>query len=140
MSCELCEQVGGELLWRNAHLRVVIVADPDYPGFCRVIWSDHVKEMTDLSPSERNHFMDIVFAVESGLRSMLQPDKINLASLGNQTPHLHWHVIPRWSTDRHFPKPIWAQASRETSPHADAETKLEQLRQTLPRTLSNLTP
>jgi diadenosine tetraphosphate (Ap4A) HIT family hydrolase len=42
----------------------------------------------------------------------MRPDKINLASLGNMTPHLHWHVIPRHAGDRHFPRPIWAEPLR----------------------------
>jgi diadenosine tetraphosphate (Ap4A) HIT family hydrolase len=49
-----------------------------------------------------------VFCVEAALRPSLNPDKINLASLGNMTPHLHWHVIPRYANDATFPKPIWA--------------------------------
>lgn len=140
MPCELCEQTGGELLWRDEFLRVVLVADADYPGFCRVIWSQHAKEMTDLPPPHRSHLMSVVFGVESALRSLFQPDKINLASLGNQTPHLHWHVIPRWTTDRHFPSPIWAQPARAVSARMDATTKLEQLRETLAESLSNLHP
>ena len=43
MTCELCESAGGDLLWRDECLRVVRVRDPDYPGFCRVIWQTHVK-------------------------------------------------------------------------------------------------
>jgi diadenosine tetraphosphate (Ap4A) HIT family hydrolase len=56
--------------------------------------------------------MDVVFATERALRRIMQPDKINLASLGNVVPHLHWHVIPRWRDDSHFPAPIWAAATR----------------------------
>jgi diadenosine tetraphosphate (Ap4A) HIT family hydrolase len=41
---------------------------------------------------------------------------MNLASLGNMTPHLHWHVIPRWRDDRHFPGPIWGSPQRDTRP------------------------
>jgi diadenosine tetraphosphate (Ap4A) HIT family hydrolase len=37
---------------------------------------------------------------------------VNLASLGNITPHLHWHVIPRFADDPHFPNPIWAARIR----------------------------
>ena len=29
------------------------------------------------------------------------------------TPHLHWHVIPRWHDDRHFPEPVWGKVQRE---------------------------
>ena len=59
--------------------------------------------------------MDVVFAVETALREVAQPDKINLASLGNLVPHVHWHVIPRWAADRCFPDPIWAPARRAGS-------------------------
>ncbi len=101
--CELCDQVGGTLLWQDGRCRVVLVADADYPGFCRVIWGRHVKEMTDLSAADREHLMATVFAVEAAIREVLQPDKINLASLGNLTPHLHWHVIPRYHARQTFP-------------------------------------
>jgi diadenosine tetraphosphate (Ap4A) HIT family hydrolase len=57
--------------------------------------------------------MAVVFATERGRAARgLQPDKINLASLGNMVPHLHWHVVPRWRDDSHFPAPIWAAAKR----------------------------
>ena len=110
--CELCDQVGGTLLWQDDRCRVVLVGDADYPGFCRVIWRQHVKEMTDLSVADREHLMATVFAVEAAIREVLQPEKINLASLGNLTPHLHWHVIPRYLHDKHFPQPVWGAAQR----------------------------
>lgn len=114
--CELCNQPGGTVLWRSAQCRVVRVDDPAYPGFCRVIWASHVREMSDLRADERDALMRVVFGVESVLRSVFSPDKINLASLGNVVPHLHWHVIPRWHDDRHFPEPIWGRVQRETTP------------------------
>jgi diadenosine tetraphosphate (Ap4A) HIT family hydrolase len=76
--------------------------------------------------------MAIVFAVEQVLRELLQPEKINLASLGNQVPHLHWHVIPRFSDDAHFPDPIWAPRKREARPRAISPDVLaERLRERL---------
>jgi diadenosine tetraphosphate (Ap4A) HIT family hydrolase len=111
--CEFCDQSGGTVLWQDENCRAVLVADLDYPGFCRVIWKQHVKEMTDLSAAEREYFMVAVFAVEAAVREVMHPDKINLASLGNMTPHLHWHVIPRFKQDKHFPQPIWGVPQRE---------------------------
>ncbi|MBS4096474.1 MAG: HIT family protein [Sulfuricella sp.] len=116
MSCELCENDGGEVLWKNELCRLVLVNDPDYPGFCRVILQRHVAEMTDLGPMGRKHFMAVVLAAEQAVREVMRPDKINLASLGNVVPHLHWHVIPRFREDRHFPNPIWGQPLREANP------------------------
>jgi diadenosine tetraphosphate (Ap4A) HIT family hydrolase len=91
----------------------VLVDEPDYPGFCRVVWDAHVKEMTDLPAADRSHLMAAVFELEAVLRDLLDPDKINAASLGNLTPHLHWHVIPRWRDDPHFPGSIWGERLRE---------------------------
>ena len=112
MDCELCNRTGGELLWQDERCRVVHVMEPGYPGYCRVIWDAHVKEMTDLSEDDRTHMMEVVFAVESVIREQLEPAKVNLASLGNLVPHLHWHVIPRFGDDPHFPQPIWAVPQR----------------------------
>ena len=88
----------------------------DYPGFCRVVWREHVREISDLTNTERHHLMTVVFAVEAALRLLYRPLKINLASLGNVTPHLHWHVIPRFADDPHFPAPIWATEKRRPAP------------------------
>ena len=57
--------------------------------------------------------MNVVYAVEGLLRDSLQPDKINLASFGNVVPHLHWHVIPRFADDPHFPNAVSGQKVRE---------------------------
>jgi diadenosine tetraphosphate (Ap4A) HIT family hydrolase len=115
MNCELCTDAGGDLLWQDDFCRVVRVVDTagdSFPGFCRVVWHRHVSELSDLASSELHHVMDVVLATERALRRLVQPDKINLASLGNLVPHLHWHVIPRWKDDSHFPAPIWAAAQR----------------------------
>lgn len=112
-NCPLCQTDGGTLLWQGPHLRVIEVDDPDYPGFTRVVWTAHLPEMTSLSTHGRDLLMRAVYAVEQAQRDTLQPDKINLASLGNMVPHLHWHVIPRWREDRHFPNAVWAPANFE---------------------------
>ena len=116
MSCELCQTTSETVLWRNELCRVVLIEDADYPAFCRVIYNRHVKEMTDLNGGEQHALMNVVFAVESALREVMQPDKINLASLGNLTPHLHWHIIPRYALDKHFPNPIWGIPQRACIP------------------------
>ncbi|MDX9993994.1 MAG: HIT family protein [Rhodocyclaceae bacterium] len=114
-ACELCDTSGGDLLWQDGQCRVVQVAGAEgaaFPGFCRVIWQAHVQEMSDLAADERHHLIEVVHGVEAVVRELVRPDKINLASLGNVVPHLHWHVIPRWRDDSHFPAPIWAAAVR----------------------------
>ena len=132
--CELCKSVGGVLVWRDDFCRVVLVEDPDYPGSCRVVLEDHISEMSQLSPADRGRLMHVVFATETTLRGIMSPLKINLASLGNMVPHIHWHVIPRFSDDRHFPASIWAEPRRPRSNNAitpDLGTLAAQLRKTI---------
>lgn len=111
-NCPLCANDAGALLWRDAFCRVIWVDEPAYPGFCRIILNAHVREMTDLPVADRQRLMSVVFAVEAAVREVCRPDKINLASLGNMVPHLHWHVIPRWRDDRCFPDAIWVTPHR----------------------------
>jgi len=111
--CELCE-LSAPSAWRGDKFSVIVVDDANYPGFCRVIWHDHVREMSDLSRDDRLLVNDAVFLVEEAVRDVMQPLKVNVASLGNVVPHLHWHIIPRYADDAHFPAPVWAQAVRET--------------------------
>lgn len=119
--CVFCKSDGGEVIWRNDLCRVVLAVEPDYPGFLRVILNAHVKEMTDLAVSDRAEVMRVVFAAEAALRQVMRPDKINLATLGSRVPHVHWHVIPRFTDDPHFPNPVWSGKRRELTRVADPE-------------------
>ncbi|MDE2427793.1 MAG: HIT family protein [Burkholderiales bacterium] len=129
IQCELCHPQNEDLVFANAQWRVILVDDANYPGFCRVIWNDHVREMTDLDEVSRNELMQAVWNVEAVIRDVLQPHKINLASLGNMVAHLHWHLIPRYTDDRHFPQPIWAAAQ----PHTQVNERLAERRALLPQ-------
>jgi diadenosine tetraphosphate (Ap4A) HIT family hydrolase len=138
--CEFCNSAGGAVLWQNDLCRVVKADEADYPGFCRVILHRHAREMTDLSADERNGLMAVVYAVEAAVRETMVPDKMNLASLGNMTPHVHWHVIPRFRDDKHFPTPVWAAPRRDAAPPADRAARAAGIAAALARHLGDSTP
>lgn len=115
--CVLCRPSPGEqVVLESGKWRIIPVDDLQYPGFFRVIWQAHVAEMTALSLPDRQEMMTVVFAVEQAIREVMHPDKVNLASLGNMVPHLHWHVIPRFRDDAHFPESVWGAKQREADP------------------------
>ena len=126
-TCPLCQPSQHPTLWHDDFCRVVLLQDADYPAYCRVELLAHVKEMTDLAPQDRARTMKVVFAVETAVREVIQPDKINLASLGNKTPHMHWHVIPRFESDKHFPNSHWGESVRNTSAQALTALQIEAL-------------
>lgn len=118
MTCPLCTEPGGLLIFQAADWRLVRVTDtPAHPAFYRVIMNAHVAEFSQLSVAQRQGLMEAVAAVEAVLLQHLAdlaPAKVNLASLGNVVPHLHWHVVARWTDDAQWPAPVWATALRET--------------------------
>ena len=129
MTCALCQPSSNPILWQDDFCRVVLLNDADYPAYCRVELLAHVKEMTDLAPQKRARMMKTVFAVETAIREIFNPDKINLASLGNKTPHIHWHVIPRFENDKHFPNSHWGEVVRDSKPSALDSASVELLTQ-----------
>lgn len=127
MTCAICNSNEGEIIWTDNTLRVVLLDHPDYKGYCRVELINHQKEMTDLDESLQFNIMRCVFKVEEILRKIFNPDKINLASLGNKTPHIHWHIIPRFKEDPHFPNSHWGEKLREGLHQAISETEKNEL-------------
>lgn len=112
--CALCDGPGGRVVFEGEKLRVIHAQEAGFPGFYRVVWRDHAAEFSDLDSAGRVLCMEAVSIVELCLREHLKPAKINLAALGNMVPHLHWHVIARFTDDSHFPSPVWAAAQRDS--------------------------
>ena len=140
--CPLCRDVGGILVFQAPQWRLIRAEEPGFPAFYRLIWREHVPEFSDLDPALRQACMEAVCAVEQVLREALRPTKINVASLGNVVPHLHWHVIARFDWDSHFPHPIWAAPLRELSEPAERRLplSLEALDQRMSQRLQTLLP
>lgn len=115
MTCPICTADNEDILLQTPNLRVIAVHnEAGAPAFCRVIWNNHVSEMTDLSPAERNEIMEMVYQVEAAMRQVFRPAKINLASLGNVVPHLHCTSSPALKTTPTF--------LRRFGPHPYANT------------------
>ena len=110
--CPLCTAEGGRLVVATPQFRLIQAQETGFPAFYRLIWTAHVAELSDLAPAERLLLLEALVSVEQAMREHLQPTKINLASLGNMVPHLHWHLIARFDWDSHFPAPVWPTSSR----------------------------
>jgi diadenosine tetraphosphate (Ap4A) HIT family hydrolase len=105
--CSYCSPHEEVVLWQGEHCRVILADEPGFTGWCRVVWQEHVRELSDLSDAARDHFMRVVSVAERALIADLQPVKMNIAALGTASPHLHMHVVPRFAYDATFPEPVW---------------------------------
>jgi diadenosine tetraphosphate (Ap4A) HIT family hydrolase len=88
---------------------VMLNRDQFFPGYCFVFTRSHVTELFHLEEPVRSAVMAEVNSVAAALHDTLAPAKINYELLGNMVPHMHWHVIPRFTTDPLWPRPIWSE-------------------------------
>jgi diadenosine tetraphosphate (Ap4A) HIT family hydrolase len=79
--------------------RVYLHADQFFAGWTILVWKQHVTELFDLSGADRGRMIEEVSGVAAAVAAVFRPLKVNYGLLGNQLPHLHWHVIPRLAGD-----------------------------------------
>ncbi|MDF1580500.1 MAG: HIT family protein [Desulfuromonadales bacterium] len=116
MNCSMCSKWDDDTELRITtleHCYVVLNRDQFFPGYCLVFTKAHVTELFHLDPPTRGAIMEEVNRVAAALNVVYQPTKINYELLGNMVPHMHWHLVPRFSSDPLWPRPIWSE------PHAE---------------------
>jgi diadenosine tetraphosphate (Ap4A) HIT family hydrolase len=81
-----------------------------YRGHCVLVFDPrHVTRLTELTAAEWQAYAADLQRVAAAITAVCKPDHMNVESLGNVMPHLHWHVIPRYQNDGRWRQPIWAQ-------------------------------
>ena len=90
-NCPLCKQNNHKVLCSAKNCKAVEVINENF-GLHRIIWNKHIKEISELTAKEALELMQNVLRLERYVKTKYNPDKLNVASLGNQTPHIHIHV------------------------------------------------
>ena len=106
---------------------VLISKDANYPWVILVPKRLGVKEVYQLSLTDRQALLEESCLIASALVKIFKPDKLNVATIGNMVPQLHMHHICRFQTDLCWPKPVWG----EISPSAYANEALQVFKQRL---------
>ncbi len=100
--------------------------NPDqlFPGYTFVTLKWHEEHLTSLSPRDQHRFLEDMTTTANTLNKALKPDRMNYELLGNAQPHLHWHLIPRYTTDPMWGRPVWAGNRRRRRLTEDAYREL----------------
>ena len=112
VGCQMCNKWTKDADLQIAELKhtyVTLNRDQFFPGYCFVYTKEHVTELFYLSPEIRCTVMNEVANVAEALFMAFHPQKINYELLGNMVPHMHWHVVPRFTSDPLWPHPIWSK-------------------------------
>ena len=110
--CPMCRKWLDEPEMRVVELefcRVILNRDQFFPGYCFVVTKEHHTELFHLEKALRTGIIEEVNLVAAALFRLFSPTKINYELLGNMVPHMHWHIVPRFSTDPVWPRPIWSE-------------------------------
>ena len=78
-----------------------------FRGYCLLLCRQPVADLEELDADFRAQFLLDMARLSAAVSSVVKPHKINLESLGNVVPHLHWHVFPRQLSESEPTKPVW---------------------------------
>jgi len=81
--------------------------DQFFRGWTVLVFKRHATELFQLTPTERGQLMEEVSLAAKALAQVFDAKKINYELLGNQLPHIHWHLVPRLTSDPAPLEPVW---------------------------------
>ena len=114
--CPMCRRWDSDAELRIAeldHSYVILNRDQFFPGYTLLFSKTHVTELFHLDRRVRGELMEEVSRTAKALFDVFRPDKINYELLGNMVPHMHWHLVPRFASEKFWPRPIWAEPHDE---------------------------
>lgn len=101
-----------ELVWQFPHSVALLGPWQSYRGYCLLVARRHATELFELTADERRGYLEELTSLAEAIGACFQPRKLNYELLGNQVPHLHWHVFPRYAEDPEVLKPVWLALER----------------------------
>jgi diadenosine tetraphosphate (Ap4A) HIT family hydrolase len=87
--------------------RAYLAPDQFFPGWTILLLKRHATELCELTQEERGRLIEEVNGLAVCVMKIFRPVKVNYELLGNQIPHVHWHVIPRLAGDPAPRDPVW---------------------------------
>jgi diadenosine tetraphosphate (Ap4A) HIT family hydrolase len=101
-----------ELVWEFPHSIALLGPWQYYRGYCILVLRRHATELHLLPKDERRAYLDEMCLLARAISECFQPPKLNYELLGNQVPHLHWHLFPRYLHDAKAQRPVWLALDR----------------------------
>jgi diadenosine tetraphosphate (Ap4A) HIT family hydrolase len=86
---------------------LLLLNDSNYPWFILLPKRENATEIYQLSQPDQQQLSEESAFFCQCLDDIFQPDKLNIAALGNVVPQLHIHHIARFKTDASWPAPVW---------------------------------
>ncbi len=88
---------------------VIFVDNANYPWIILVPKQNNLKEVIDLNQNDQMILMKEISYISKLVKELFQPDKLNIAALGNIVEQLHVHIIARFKSDVEWPNPVFGK-------------------------------
>jgi diadenosine tetraphosphate (Ap4A) HIT family hydrolase len=111
-------------------------ANQTYRGHCQLVFDPrHVTRLDALSGDEWRALSLDLQRAHSAIMRTVKADHVNVESLGNIVPHLHWHIVPRYRDDPRWGLPVWMNSLEEMADTrlstAERDALIENLRRAI---------
>jgi len=130
--CPFCQKLTGldqlppgEVVWSFPNSVALLGTHQFYRGYCVLISRQHARELSGLADEVRRAYLDEMCLLARAIERGVRPHKLNYELLGNQVPHLHWHLFPRFKDDPDVLNPVWL-ALEQAKTNPDLRRRLEQ--------------
>lgn len=134
MYCEPGEKLNGlmELVSEMRVSTLFLLRDQSFKGRCVLMFEEHCKEIDEMPEDKMLPFMQDLSAAVSAIRSVFNPEKVNYAIFGDEVPHLHIHLVPKYWDGALWGKPFCAQTVEALRVPEDSwKERIENLRREL---------
>jgi diadenosine tetraphosphate (Ap4A) HIT family hydrolase len=115
-ACPFCRRLGAldteDVVAEFPHSVALLGTWQHYHGYCLLVSRRHATELDQLEDAERRGFLDEMCRLARAIGECFRPHKLNYELLGNQVPHLHWHIFPRYADDPEALRPVWLALDR----------------------------
>ncbi|EIJ35079.1 HIT family protein [Thiothrix nivea] len=111
--------------------RVLLMNESRYPWLILVPRRADIREIHELDAADRQQLWEESDQVSRALMALFQPDKLNLAALGNMVPQLHLHYVARFRTDAAWPAPVWGKFAPALYTPEQAASRCRELKKKL---------
>ncbi len=117
--------------------KILLMNDEHYPWVILVPRRPDITEIYQLAPDDRQQLLDESCCLAEALVTIYQPDKLNIAAIGNLVPQLHIHHVVRYQSDIAWPGPIWGKFAASAYTEREAGIEIARLRENLKDHLVN---
>ncbi len=136
---DLCEKGKFSLMIHEFKNSFFVIGDHQYyRGYSLLYLKKHIRELHHVPKAEYLELCEELYEASIALEKTLDPWKLNVMCIGNQTPHIHWHLIPRYKDDKNHKELPMYEATRGEVDLNDYKTNSEVVKPLIDKIRKNI--